>query len=246
MSRISSSSVFHFTSTANAIIGILRNCFYPHYSLESLSVGIKTIEYAYPMVCFCDIPLSQIESHINKYGEYGIGMSREWAVQQGLNPVLYCEASSVITKEVFSLLKENRSLPKDIAPKYNTSLINILRYLKPHKGKLYKQGSDLNDIIFYDEREWRFMPNIDSNLPILLKKEEFSNQITLAEANTKCEACPLDFQPEDIKYIIVKHDSEILSMINALNTIKGRRYDADTVKRLTSRIITSKQILEDF
>ena len=55
------------------------------------------------MVCFCDLPLSNVDKHINGhsweyegrkeaflgYGKFGLGMYKNWGVESKLNPVLY-------------------------------------------------------------------------------------------------------------------------------------------------------------
>jgi DNA-binding transcriptional regulator GbsR (MarR family) len=52
------------------------------------------------MVSFCDIPLSLAKDHINKYGSYAIGMSKEWGVRNNLNPVVYIENKSLLAKDI--------------------------------------------------------------------------------------------------------------------------------------------------
>ena len=56
------------------------------------------------------------------------------------------------------------------------------------------------------------------------------------------------FGADDIKYIIISDENEINGMVRDLRNIKGaiHKYDEDTVDRLTSRIITVKQIRSDF
>jgi len=71
------------------------------------------IRDAIPMVCFCDIPLSQLVSHIDTYGKYGLGMSKEWGIKKGLNPVIYFNKNSLLAKRLSvltnSLISRNNS-----------------------------------------------------------------------------------------------------------------------------------------
>jgi hypothetical protein len=81
---ISSNTLFHFTDKRENLINILENEFRPHFCLENFNFFAHDMNYregfeiAIPMVCFCDIPLSQARIHMKHYGEYGIGLSKEW------------------------------------------------------------------------------------------------------------------------------------------------------------------------
>ena len=90
----------------NNIQNILRNNFIPKCSLETIFNGADKLEFAYPMVCFCDIPLSQVKEHIAIYGHYGIGLSMEWGIENGLNLVLYLESRSDLTLNFFNMINE--------------------------------------------------------------------------------------------------------------------------------------------
>ena len=82
--NISLNTLFHFTDKIENVIGILKEGFRPHFCLEDLNdfvsrdERIEYLEWAIPMVCFCDIPLSQSTNHREHYGNYGIGLSKEW------------------------------------------------------------------------------------------------------------------------------------------------------------------------
>ena len=90
---LSPSTLFHFTSKLG-LMGLLKDNFKLKYCLEKLNHKIKPVEFAIPMVSFCDIKISQILEHIEKYGYYGIGLSKDWAIENGLNPVIYLNSSS--------------------------------------------------------------------------------------------------------------------------------------------------------
>lgn len=246
---LSSDSLFHFTDSAENLIGILRNEFYPRYSLEKLELNGERLEMAFPMVCFCDIPLSQIKNHIHTYGSYGIGMSRKWADKMGLNPVLYLRPGAALAEIIYSIvnitvgtehLKETNSLRS-----LQLKAADLFKYIKPYEGDFMRKGRLIRNVRFYDEREWRYVPAIDdANDNWILWREEYLNSVKRAHANTQVENAKLIFEPNDIRYLIIKEETQIGAMISALREIKSK-YSQETIEILTSRIMTCEQIMRD-
>lgn len=73
------------------------------------------------------------------------------------------------------------------------------------------------------------------------------NEDQLSSKNEVLKRFKLSFEPEDIRYIIVKEENEIYPMINDLSEIKSKYVNREgVIEILSSRIITCKQILEDF
>ena len=94
-----SNTLFHFTKNAKSLKGILKNGFLPRYCREDIKY-LKNAEASkdclgYPMVCFCDIPLSRISEHTKFYGSYGLGMTKEWGIKNALAPILYTPEEGV-------------------------------------------------------------------------------------------------------------------------------------------------------
>jgi len=65
---LSAGSLFHFTSTIDNLIGILEGAFRPRLSVEDFALVKRHFRSAealdrsgIPMVCFCDIRLSQVQ-----------------------------------------------------------------------------------------------------------------------------------------------------------------------------------------
>lgn len=104
---ITTSSVFHFTDSLQHLQGILKQGFKVHCCKEKIRGVMKDDAYmAFPMVSFCDIPLSEVKEHINSYGEYAVGLTKEWAARKHLNPVLYLEHDSTLTKSLKFVLRK--------------------------------------------------------------------------------------------------------------------------------------------
>lgn len=113
-------------------------------------------------------------------------------------------------------------------------LLNIYKYVKPYRGKKKK--------IFYDEREWRYVP-LDRGFPILTKGN-FKKAKTLNSFLAKKAA--LNFSPFDVSYIIVKYDKEIPKMVDMIEKLPRRPYTVPMKKILSARIISTEQIRKDF
>jgi hypothetical protein len=244
---ISSATLFHFTDSKAKLLSILENEFHPRYCFERILLHNKVVKCAFPMVCFCDIPLSQIKEHIYKYGRYGIGLSKEWGRRNGLNPVFYLRSKSILSNSIEAIIVNLLEEEITTRPGVPNDLKNVIRYMKPYIGSYLRGVKKRNRIRFYDEREWRYVPaESGSNIKFALNESEYKNPEMLNQANSILTNVRLHFEPSDIKYVIVKEEKGILEMVKALREIKGRKYDTDTVSIVTSRVITCDQILKDF
>ncbi|MEI6822848.1 MAG: abortive infection system antitoxin AbiGi family protein [Bacteroidota bacterium] len=253
MTLISSNALFHFTDKMENISSILKNGFYPKYSREKVKINKNkgVLDRAIPMVCFCDIPLSQVTIHTKTYGEYGIGLKKEWALKKELNPILYLYENSYFARSINLIrdkVKNSNTDTDDNLGIIKEKVAEILRNIKNYKGKNYKQDCNLSNksVIFYNEREWRYLPPY-KNKEVkfwITKKELDANPKKIEEENEKIIKYPLKFNPSDIRYIIVKNESDISLMIQSIKEIYKSK--PKMIEVLLTRIITIKQIREDF
>jgi hemerythrin-like domain-containing protein len=249
---LSSNTIIHFTKNFQSLKGILENNFKIFYCREKIKSNNVHIDYLVPMVSFCDIPLSQVLNHINSYGCYGIGLKKSWAEKEGLNPVLYIERNSILSK---SILTDLLTLLKNGKNKINELNVNerkaydIVRYLKNYEDDLDRgKGKIVKNYRFSDEREWRYVINpIDEHTLIANLKNFKENEIKNVknEFNEKIKQFTLNFAPEDINYIIIKSEKERDAILNLIERVKGKN-SLEEVKRLTSRIISVEQLKTDF
>ena len=254
--NLSSNTFFHFTRTLENLTGILSKTFEPSYCLEKTEYLTKNelnnIEMAYPMVCFCDIPLSKIKKHIGVYGNYGIGLKKKWGYQKNLSPVIYTRKNARTSKNYEQLIYWSRhililnSLGTQEYENLKSMVSDFLMFTKPYFGEMFRNGKIIKRR-FYDEREWRWIPKISrKDTYIHLDKESYPDEEFRARANSiVAKHYPLSFNPDDINYLIIDNESEIDEFIRRIEEIK-KPFNPETVKRLTSRIITKEQILYDF
>jgi hypothetical protein len=253
---ISTDNIFHFTNKIDHIYSILSNDFRPHFSLEDLNVIMpkgresEHLKFAIPMVSFCDIPLSQTLRHMVAYGEYGIGLKKEWGMENGISPVIYTYQGASMSSKLYELIAKISQLP-NLLPSQNPSLDefhDLSNYVKPYEGKpIHRERKDMT-IRYYDEREWRFVPRLpDNSYRYGLAEEGFNNQKAIDQANDVIwNQAKIQFVPNDIRYLIVAKEIEILPMIKKIEKLKGTRFGPDDIKVLSSRVISAEQIKNDF
>ena len=231
-----SSSLFHFTRSLEFLKGIVQNGFKPRYCLEDTRyLGINYI--GLPMCCFCDIPISRIQEHTSFYGEYGLGMTKDWGARSRLEPLLYAPADGAITSFINYYVNEKRDVHPDQKEMDDGHLARLLGLTKPVHGNMLVSGK-VTKKDFYQENEWRFVP---PNYEILLENEfEAGKDI----GNIEMESFALKFSPLDVKYIFVRSDAEIPVIFDFIHNNLGH-WPLNEIKILTSRITSLETIAKD-
>ncbi|MGR6831350.1 abortive infection system antitoxin AbiGi family protein [Aliivibrio wodanis] len=240
-----SHTLFHFTQSRETLKLIFKNGFWPRYCLEDVRwFGFKSFDYiAYPMVCFCDIPLSKIDDHVNFYGEFGIGLTREWAIKNGLNPILYVAGDNHITQSFRELNDHANKSEGEQQTRAKVTMRYLLAHTKPTEGQMVMNNKPV-DKLFYQESEWRFVPK-DSEAPEYLVKSNYEDEAVFNEANElTLKNCALTISPQDVKYIFVKSDTDIPDMINFIQTDLDGFANSD-IKVLMSRVVSLESIRQD-
>jgi hypothetical protein len=258
--------IVHYNDNFEIVLKILKNGFAPSYCDEK----IGDFEYYIPMVSFCNIPLRDVNLYM-RYGKYGIGMSLNWALRNSISPVVYIHETTpfrnlhseinkvhlfnVANKMLAGQVKEITENIKDetdysnldeLLNQINRITIPTIQFFKNWKT-IYKQS----EIITYQEREWRYIPDlIDSNEKRIitehdeefnvLKKIKFKPKPHLPEYLLK-----IDFI-EDLKYIIIKTDEQRNKILNVLINKFGDKEVKNSILSGNLLIIKDEIIHNDF
>jgi hypothetical protein len=248
------STLFHFTEK-KWLFEILKTNFKVSYARERITAPINERQFAVPMVSFCDIRLAEIKYFIEKgYGNFGIGLTKEWANKNRLNPVMYinrhCELADNLIEGLNSMYSHISRLNNiDELNKMTKSyhnIMNMYRYVKNYEGELWRKGKLFDkDYRFADEREWRYVPPLETpGLEPFVAISNISTKKQKDKYNEKVSHIRLRFQPDDIKYLIVEQESDITELIKHLDYAKSK-FSPLIIRKLASRILTIEQIKND-
>jgi hypothetical protein len=206
-SKLSTNHLSHFTKTFENLKNIVQNGFKPNICKELAiderptenqrifmklfaelfdeeETEHKNVKHYIPMVCFCDIPPKFAKTHRKIYGQYGILLTKEWAITRGVSPIIYLPENSKLHAIFYNI---NR-IVKDAINRYSEAVLikddirKLREYIKPYveDNKKYK---------YYDEREWRYIPNASDpdidNTYLTFEKRDFVGAIvqTTGEKN---------------------------------------------------------------
>lgn len=195
-------------------------CFYCSDIIpEDNIVQRSQYEIAAPVICFSDYTINTVTK---EYGSYALLMRKKWAKDNGLNPVLYFEEHSLLTRilgEIEYLTHSTASAAEitdaedsviNRAKNLEKSLCGLFGYIKSYQhGPLASEKIPAN-YIFYNEREWRYVPHdleIGDNLELLVSKDDYKKNKD--SYNDKAKKHWITFKEEDIAYIIVETELEI-------------------------------------
>jgi hypothetical protein len=109
------------------------------------------------MVCFCDIPVEDLEIHTQKYGYFGLSFRKEFIASRGGAPVFYIpqQTAEEFDKEIWPEIYPLKPPNKGDKARFFT-LEKVLSYLKSFDYTL----SEDDKKNYYFEREWRLLGSL--------------------------------------------------------------------------------------
>lgn len=243
--------LFHFTNSAGLKGIISERRFRLAYARERIENASQTRIFGVPQVSFCDLRLSELPLHMRKYGKFGIGLTKKWALRSALNPVAYVNKSSEFTNNLLggidSLFKHLDTLDDyDDSKELNAAymkIFNVIRHIKNYEGELFRNNTNKGFYRFADEREWRHVPPLQS----ILFPVEPEIRIDTAEKKKALveNALPLalSYEVEDISYIIVPAEKNIQPIKRLIQNCFCE--NEAKMEHLLTRILTAEQIAAD-
>ncbi|SFH91523.1 Putative abortive phage resistance protein AbiGi, antitoxin [Pseudobutyrivibrio sp. OR37] len=218
-SEQSANSLFHFMREKKFLFDKIRDsALIPRYCEEDTSyLDIGKNSLFYPMICFCDINMHNIEPHMNTYGYYGIAFSKKWGIEKGIQPINYINTNSPKYNDYKIAFDEAMSITER-SPLKNY-LLTTMFYMKPLQGiNISKDGNIEKN--FTDECEWRYIANTDDVGigKVLYGKEGFSSK-KYNDAIELEKSLWVPFKYSDIKYIIVATRTDALELISLIDEL---------------------------
>ena len=253
--------IVHYTNNFEFLLKILRDGFAPSYCAEK----INDFDYYIPMISFCNIPLRDVDLYM-RYGKFGIGMSLEWALKNGISPVVYIHETTPFKDIHMKLIQANvgKMLEKIFDNQKIDNLQNIVDefpYSEYDKGlqditnitipaiqffKNWKTTYKGEVIITYQEREWRYVPKLDSDKLILsqdfkiLKQSKYKTKPHLPEFTLHLDSL------DDIKYIMINNDVQRKKVIGILERKFGKDIVLNSILSGKLMILNDDLIRNDF
>lgn len=196
---------------------------------------------AFPMVCFCDIPLSRIDEHVNFYGEYGLGLSRDWGLKNNLTPVIYTTAHNPISRALLTINTILTKTDQQTQNELNIAIDQLVRRIKPLEGTMFVHGQAVRKD-FYQELEWRHLPELSE-----LKRSIWMQDTIEIEAGNQATRnnAMLRFTPQDVRFLFVATDADIPPLVNFIQSELDTFPSAD-LKILISRITSLEALRRDW
>jgi hypothetical protein len=252
--------VCHYTKRFDILIRILKNGFVPSYCLEN----INDFKYYIPMVSFCNIPFSDVNLYLH-YGEYGIGMSLDWALNNSISPVVYIHKTTPFRNihaeikfynhknmidEIFDCkpFDEVENNVNNYDYDNHTKKSNELNEIAVSAIQFYKNWETEyrnQNIRTYQEREWRFIPKLKEKKIISEIDDDFKSIEKKDKPHLPMHVIKLA-DIESIRYILIKNENQREKILNELNKKFG---EAEVRKSILSgklMIFTKRLINNDF
>lgn len=231
-----SSNIIWHQAPFDAILEILKSqMFLCSYSAEQIKWRMSELEVAFPMISFCDLPISDMKEYLThnetneisgKYGECTIGLNQDWAYKAGMTHVWYLDPKCEYLRQT---LPSKKDLLKSLKSRRYPNRWLLLSRVKPLTGSLPLKK--FNNYRFYDEKEVRYVPKPsqldDLGIERVLTLEEYQTfrekrQLRTGKSNGNGiitdAGLGLKFKFSDVKFILcrsIEQETQLREIIGA-------------------------------
>ena len=270
------SSLFHFTNNPVTLIKILESGLIPNFCREDLSYAERPLCVGVPMISFCDIPLTRTKLFKARYGDYAIGLSKEWALRNQINPILYVKDERILISLGF-LRSYANTLDQDVKKRGGTdttisfnpfdqeSLKGVVSFFNRNNAmdavyslcgymkRFFSNGPSGQLQSNYIENEWRYAvtgEGVDWKWS-LEEYMQWRGDGEKPEPSDALKAKKLTFDVGDINHIIVQSESEVHHFVDSILSMKhlggnDKPLDENDRKLLLTKIISQEIVEKDF
>lgn len=217
-----SSNIIWHQAPFDAILEILKSkTFLCSYSAELIKWRMSELEVAFPMISFCDLPISDMKEYLThnvtneisgKYGECTIGLSSNWASSLGMSHVWYLDPKCEYLRQT---LPNKKELLRSLKSKRYPNRWLLLSRVKPFTGAL--PSKNFENYRFYDEKEVRYVPKPSQLDALGIKRVLTVDEYQIFREKRKLltgkpkgdgiitdEAIGVRFKFSDIKFVLCK------------------------------------------
>lgn len=245
-------------------VAVLQKCFcdIPLHKLADTFSVIGTGEAYASLTSEEQFRLQHRNTHFDFYGGFAVGFSKNWSERKKLQPIHYLNTESAYSGHFERLLPIALSA-EDLPDVYVDDILYRLAFIKPLRGIMQRnfdhgEGKSVKvDIYknFHDECEWRFVPEHTItetfNLSNVIANPKIVNNGGLIwEMNKSLEEeryrpLWLDFDYDEIRYLIVPDNNYRIALINAIYEIPEDRFSKATDIDLQKKVLISKILVLD-
>ena len=245
-------------------VAVLQKCFcdIPLHKLADTFSVIGTGEVYSGLTSEEKFRVQYQNTHFDFYGEFAIGFSKDWSERKRLQPIHYLNTASAYSNHFekflpFALTEENLS---DV---YVNDVLYRLAYIKPLRGIMQRNFDRGEEKIvkvdiyknFHDECEWRFVPehtvtegldlsNVIAN-PKIIENDGVMQEMNKSLEEEKYHPLWLDFDFDDIRYLIVPDNAHRIDLINVICDIPEDKFSSEVKVDIQKKILISKILVLD-
>lgn len=173
--------LYHCTKIESLKSILREKAFRSSYCLEQASYLESENNFAFAVVCFADLMDTELKEHMRNFNSNCyIEMSKEWARKKKLSNVIYYgdhTLGAFACKEIVSMGKDKLISDNDF-DRFAIGVSLFMALLKPYKGYYWdktKRNWSTKETVFYNEREWRYIPLVKNREHYCLEEKEFKD-----------------------------------------------------------------------